>query len=76
MSTAVLERMRDMARKSLRKKGPMCSVCALPPPILEAVHQLRSEGLPQTAICAALKGDGHVIRAYSMQRHFRDHEQG
>ena len=71
---AMLERMREAAKLSLRKKGPQCVVCCVPAKTMSAVRQLHSEGLPLTAICAALKGDGFEIHAYSMARHFREHE--
>lgn len=72
----MVARMRAVARQSQRKKGPKCLACCLPGLILEAVRQLRSEGMPLTAICAALKKDGRDIPPYSMTRHFREHEQG
>jgi hypothetical protein len=70
----MLERMRAIARESVRKKGPPCCVCVLPKATLAAVKQLRSEALPMTAICVALKEDGHAVNVHSMTRHFREHD--
>jgi len=69
-----VDRMRAIARQSLRKKGPPCCVCVLPATIMAAVKQLRSEGLPLTAICVALKEDGRLVNVHSLTRHFREHD--
>jgi len=73
-NTAMLERMRAVARLSLRTKGPRCRVCSLPKSVLSAIEQLRGEGLPYTSIAVALKGDGHLVNSFSLSRHFRGHD--
>lgn len=74
--TDLLVRLREKASAKMRKTGPRCTVCILPSPLLEALRQLRSEGISYTALVEALKDEGHVVRAGTLGDHFRAHEQG
>jgi len=72
---AILTALREKAQELTVQRGPKCSVCSLPPEVLEGVRTLRSEKFQFTTIAGALKTQGVTITGAVIAHHFRDHEQ-
>lgn len=74
MKTDLLERLRAKAKAQIKAPGTPCGVCSLPKETLEAIRQLKAEGIANTVLARTLVDEGFQIRRTSVSNHFLDHE--
>ena len=77
MTTATVDELLARMKAAPVRRGPQCTVCALPADVLAG---LRKGKLDMRFEYSALSRDflaplGHRVAAQTISKHFRDHEQ-